>query len=76
MNNYRFDVKKRFGKAVRERRLILGVSQEKFAEVSGLHRTYIGDVERGLRNVSLENIVKIAKALRISMSDLFSDFDR
>jgi len=59
-----------FGRAVRERRLALGWSQERLAEESDLHWTYIGGIERGERNLSLQNIVKIAAALRISASSL------
>jgi transcriptional regulator with XRE-family HTH domain len=44
------------------------------AERAGLHRTYIGDIERGARNLSLENIEKIAKALQISISELFAGY--
>jgi transcriptional regulator with XRE-family HTH domain len=44
------------------------------AERAGLHRTYIGDIERGARNLSLENIEKLAKALQISISDLFDKY--
>jgi DNA-binding XRE family transcriptional regulator len=66
------DIKSRFGLAVKQRRYELGISQEVLAEQAGLHRTYIGDIERGARNVSLENIEKIAKALQISISDLFA----
>jgi transcriptional regulator with XRE-family HTH domain len=44
------------------------------AELAGLHRTYIGDIERGARNLSLENIEKLAKALQISISDLFAKY--
>jgi len=61
----------RFGKAVRERRKRLGVSQEEFADMCGLDRSYVGGVERGERNISLENIGRIAKALGISLSELF-----
>lgn len=64
------DIRVRFGNAVRERRAELRISQEDFAERAGLHRTYISDLERGRRNVSLENIEKLAKALMLSMSDL------
>jgi len=52
-----------FARHVRERRKGLGVSQETLADECGLHRTYIGSIERAERNVSLDNIEKIAKAL-------------
>ena len=65
------DVRVRFGKALRRRREKLGVSQEEFADVCGLDRTYIGGIERGERNVALQNIEKIAKALRVTLSELF-----
>ena len=64
------NVRVRFGRAIRQRRHKLGVSQEEFADLCGLDRTYIGGIERGERNVSLVNIEKIAKALRISLSEL------
>lgn len=67
------DIRVRFGKAVRKRRRKLGVSQEEFADMCGLDRTYIGGIERGERNVSLVNIEKIAKTLRISLSALFRE---
>ncbi len=69
--NLRDDVRFRFGRAVRKRRQGLGVSQEEFADMCALDRTYIGGIERGERNVSLVNIEKIAKTLRISVSELF-----
>ena len=50
----------------------MGISQEELAERADLHRTYISDVERGARNLSLESIDKLARALEISMSALFS----
>lgn len=59
------------GKALRHRRHKLGVSQEEFADMCGLDRTYVGGIERGERNVALVNIEKIARALKISLSELF-----
>jgi transcriptional regulator with XRE-family HTH domain len=51
-----------------------GYSQELLAERAGLHRNYVGGVERGERNVALENIVKLAKALAVKPADLFVEF--
>ena len=65
------DIRIRFGKAVRQRRHKLGVSQEAFADMCQLDRTYIGGIERGERNVALVNIEKIAKTLKLSLSELF-----
>ncbi len=65
------DVRVRFGRAVRQKRNKLGVSQEEFADMCGLDRTYIGGIERGERNVALQNIEKIAKAFGASLSDMF-----
>ena len=61
----------------RDRLLTSEVAQRFFAEVNeraGLHRNYVGGVERGERNVALENIVKLAKALSVKAGDLFADF--
>lgn len=66
------DVKKKFGKSVRDWRHQLGFSQEQLAERADLHRTYVSDVERGARNVSLESIEKLARALKIPVSTLFN----
>ncbi len=62
-----------FGEAIRARREALGVSQEAMAERVGVHRTYMGSVERGERNVSLRNIVRIAQALGVTVSVLMED---
>ena len=67
------DVRIRFGQALRHRRNRLGVSQEEFADMCGLDRTYIGGIERGERNVALVNIEKIAVALHLSVAQLFRD---
>jgi len=59
-----------FGQKVREERMKRGLSQEEFAEKVGVHRTYIGMIERAEKNITLENIEKIAKALKMKVSDL------
>lgn len=64
-------IQKAFGRAVRDFRERIGISQEELANRSGLHRTYISDVERGTRNIGLGNIEAIAKGLEVSMVDLF-----
>jgi transcriptional regulator with XRE-family HTH domain len=61
------------GKNVRARRLDLGVSQETLADLAGLHRTYVGAVERGERNISLLNLIRLSKALRIPLETLVRD---
>ena len=64
--------KNKFGKRLRQIRLEKKISQEQLAFKSGLHRTYICDIERGVRNVSLVNIEKIAKGLNVKINDLIS----
>lgn len=61
----------KFGKSIRKRRIERGLSQEKLAFLTNMHRTYIGSIERGERNPSLKNIEAIAKALDIDLSELF-----
>jgi transcriptional regulator with XRE-family HTH domain len=65
------NIRIRFGKALRHRRQKLGVSQEAFADMCQLDRTYIGGIERGERNVALANIEKITKTLRLTIAELF-----
>jgi transcriptional regulator with XRE-family HTH domain len=62
-----------FGATVRERRKRLGLSQEDLASRAALHRTYVGMIERGEKNVTLRNIEKLSRALNCSMADLFGD---
>lgn len=60
----------KFGSNVRGERLKRGFSQEKLAEKAGVHRTYIGMIERAEKNITLTNIYKIAKALNLSVKEL------
>jgi transcriptional regulator with XRE-family HTH domain len=60
-----------FGAKVRKYRLKKKLSQEKLAELADLHRTYIGQVECGKRNLALKNVAKLAKALNVSIKELF-----
>ena len=69
----RQDVLIQFGARVRAIRLSKSLSQEAFASLCGLDRTYISGIERGVRNVSLVNLHVLAKALDLSLSELMSD---
>ena len=64
------DVLVRFGERLRQVRVKVGVSQEKLADLAGLHRTYVSSVERGKRNISLLNIDKLADALGVALTEL------
>jgi transcriptional regulator with XRE-family HTH domain len=64
------DVLIQFGARLRTTRQKEGISQERLAELAGLHRTYVSSVERGKRNISLLNIERLATALGVAMSDL------
>ena len=61
-----------FGEAVREARKALNLSQDDFAAISRLHRTYVGGIERGERNPTLLTIYRIAEALRLTPEDLLA----
>lgn len=61
----------KFGKKIMELRNSLGISQEELADKAGLHRTYIGMIERAEKNVTLINIEKIANALDVNIKELF-----
>ena len=65
------EIAKTIGQRVRNYRIDKGLSQEKLAELSGCHPTYIGQVERGEKNATLESIEKIASAMNISLAQLF-----
>jgi len=60
----------KFGKRVREERVKQNLSQEELAEKAGVHRTYIGMIERGEKNITLDNIRKLSEALGIKLSNL------
>ena len=70
------DPRPAFGRTVRRLRESKGLSQEKLAELAGIHRTYIGDVERGTRNIALVNMTRIAKALGTSLSRIIAEMER
>lgn len=69
-------LRKAVGQAIRVRRETLGQSQEGFARIVGVHRTYLGAIERGERNPSLDNLVRIAAGLSIPLSTLFEEAER
>jgi CheY-like chemotaxis protein/DNA-binding XRE family transcriptional regulator len=71
MGVQKFNIQQKFGAAVKVWRKLLGISQEELAERSDLHRTYISDVERGARNLSLKSMEKLAEALHVSIFDFF-----
>jgi len=63
-------IKKKLGRAIRELRDDLGISQEELGFRAGIHRNYVGSVERGERNIAIENTHSIAKVLGVSVSEL------
>ena len=63
--------RQKFAVGVRTERRAQGLSQEQLAERAGMHPAYIGGVERGERNISVDNMDRIAKALRVATADLF-----
>jgi transcriptional regulator with XRE-family HTH domain len=66
------DIRIRFGRAIRRIREEQGINQEEAAERCGLHRTYYSGIERGVRNVSLVNLERVAKGLKTPLAGLFS----
>lgn len=64
-----------FGQRVRELRLAQGYSQEAFADKCGVHRTFMGTIERGESNLSFQNIAKVAATLGVSLSMLFAELE-
>ena len=68
-------VKHQFGKSVREHRIAAGLTQEGLADASELDRSYVGSIERGERNLSIENVCRLAAAIGVSPADLFNWWD-
>jgi len=69
------DVKKRFGLVIKNWRKKSGISQDELARHAELHRTYVSDIERGVRNPSLQSIERLAKAFNVSFSTLFQPLE-
>ncbi len=67
---------RRLGALIRQLRLVEGLSQEEFADLCGLHRTYIGLIERGEKTITIETAQKIAMALKMPLSQLFLRLER
>jgi transcriptional regulator with XRE-family HTH domain len=67
------NARKIFAKKLKQCRVQKGFSQEELADIAGLHRTYIGSVERGERNISIDNIERLASALEIPIPDLLKN---
>jgi transcriptional regulator with XRE-family HTH domain len=65
----------KFGEQVRTFRKVAGLSQEELADQADMHRTYISGIERGERNISLLNLVRLANALKISLSQLMEGLE-
>lgn len=72
-NNTTPKSRKIFARNLREIRVKQGLSQEELADIAGLHRTYVGSVERGERNISIDNMERLASALKINIQDLLND---
>jgi transcriptional regulator with XRE-family HTH domain len=67
------DLQKFLGRNIRARRQAMGLSQEGFAEVLGVHRTYMGGLERGERNLTLKSVERIARRLHLDPLDLLAE---
>lgn len=70
------DVRAALGRRIRDLRKLKGWSQEELAHRAGLHWTYVGQVERGKRNIAIVNIAKLANALNVNLSEMFSAFNQ
>ncbi|HWB12731.1 MAG TPA: helix-turn-helix transcriptional regulator [Pirellulales bacterium] len=63
----------KLGDAIRRRRQAIKVSQDEFADMAGMHRSYIGFVERGMQNLTLDTMTRVAKALKVSLAVLVKE---
>lgn len=70
------DPRMAFGKTVRTLRTAAGISQERLADLADINRSYIGDVERGKRNISLVNMTKVAAALSVPLSRVIAQMEK
>ena len=70
------EIQKALGLRIRELRSKRGFSQEGFADVCGVHRTFMGTIERGESNLSLQNLVKVSNALGITLSQMLSGVEK
>jgi len=68
---FKSEVLRKFGEKIRVERIRLNLSQEELAAQAGVHRTYVGMIERAEKNITLENIEKFSKALGVEIKDLF-----
>ena len=70
------DIRERFGFAIKTRREELSMTQEDLADIAGIHRTYLSDIERGTRNVALLNIELLASSLKMHIWELFQQMEK
>jgi transcriptional regulator with XRE-family HTH domain len=70
------EVQRRLGKAVKDIRAAKAITQEELSQRTGLHTTYISDIERGARNPSFEVLVRLAAGLDVTMAELGAAYDR
>jgi transcriptional regulator with XRE-family HTH domain len=70
------DLQNTLGKRIRELRTKKGFSQESFADHCSLHRTYMGGIERGERNLTIQTVLTVARGLGMSMSELLADIEK
>jgi ribosome-binding protein aMBF1 (putative translation factor) len=73
LKNILSNARRIFSQRLRQIRQNKGLSQEELADVAGLHRTYVGSVERGERNISIDNMERLAKALEVDITDLLKE---